>query len=356
MPNLKIVNNHMIAYSYLVSNIEKSTAGFTARGDGHMPRVVILAAADQPLPYNLDEIRAVADVTVTDAEGLPAASEGAPVLFLWDFFSSALRDAWPQAQALEWVHVAAAGVDAMMFEELGASDVVVTNAHGVFDRPIAEFVLASVLAHDKQLHLSKHLQQRSVWKHRELSRTAGTRALVAGTGGIGRATARLLRAAGMDIAGIGRTGRTADPDFGTIYPSDEIAEHVGWADHLVLIAPLTEKTRHMVDATVLTAMKPSAHLINVGRGALVDEDALLLALQSGKIAAASLDVFDTEPLPTTHPFWSMNNVHVSAHMCGDVIGWRDSLADQFLSNLKLWTTGGRLANVVDKEAGYVRAN
>ncbi|MFE4833860.1 D-2-hydroxyacid dehydrogenase [Arthrobacter sp. NPDC056691] len=317
------------------------------------PRVVILATEGQPRPYNLAEIEALADVTVTDAAGLPHAARGADILFLWDFFSSALREAWPHADSLKWAHVAAAGVDAMMFDELRDSGVLVTNAHGTFDRPIAEFVLASILAHDKQLHLSKKLQQQSVWQHRELTRTEGSSALVVGTGGIGRATARLLRAVGMEVRGVGRTARQDDEDFGTVYQSADLAEHAGRADHVVLIAPLTEQTRHMLDAGVLAAMKPSAHLINVGRGALVDEQALIQALRNGQIAAASLDVFSEEPVPASHPFWGMENVHMSAHMCGDVIGWRDALARQFQDNLERWISGGQLNNVVNKERGYV---
>ncbi|WP_404321299.1 D-2-hydroxyacid dehydrogenase [Arthrobacter luteolus] len=320
------------------------------------PRVVILAAPGQPLPVNLAELQALADVRITDAASLPAALPGAQVLFLWDFFSSALADAWQYADSLEWVHVAAAGVDAMLFEDLRRSDVVLTNAHGVFDRPIAEFVLASVLAQDKQLHLSKRLQHEAVWQHRELTGTHGSRALVAGTGGIGRATARLLRAVGLSVRGAGRTAREDDPDFGTVVPSNELAEHAGWADHLVLAAPLTDQTRDLVDGTVLAAMKPSAHLVNVGRGALVDEDALLQALRTGQIAAASLDVFREEPLPASHPFWGMENVHISAHMSGDIRGWRDTLALQFHGNLQRWSAGGDLVNVVDKQRGYVSSS
>ena len=320
------------------------------------PRVVILAAPGQPLPCNLAELEALADVVITDAAGLPAALPGAQVLFLWDFFSSALAEAWPHAASLEWVHVAAAGVDAMLFEELRRSPVRLTNAHGIFDRPIAEFVLASILAHDKQLHLSKRLQHEAVWKHRELTGTHGSRALVVGTGGIGRATARLLRAVGLSVRGAGRTAREGDPDFGTVVPSAELADHAGWADHVVLAAPLTEQTRNLVDDAVLAGMKPSAHLVNVGRGALVDEAALLRALRTGGIAAASLDVFREEPLPASHPFWGMENVHMSAHMSGDIAGWRDSLARQFAASLRRWKAGEEPANVVDKQRGYVSSS
>jgi phosphoglycerate dehydrogenase-like enzyme len=138
-----------------------------------------------------------------------------------------------------------------------------------------------------------------------------------------------------------------------VVPSADLARHAGWADHLVLAAPLTAQTRHLVDARVLAAMKPSAHLVNVGRGALVDEPALLDALRHGRIAAASLDVFEQEPLPAGHPFWELGNVHVSAHMSGDVAGWRDALADQFLAKLDGWIAGRPLADTVDKARGYV---
>jgi phosphoglycerate dehydrogenase-like enzyme len=315
--------------------------------------VVILAAKEQPLPYNLEILEALATVTVTDAAGLPAASADADILFLWDFFSSALKEAWQHANRLQWVHVAAAGVDAMMFDDLRASDVVVTNAHGTFDQPIAEFALASILAQDKQLHRSKRLQQDCRWQHREVTRTEGSRVLVVGTGGIGRATGRLLRAVGMEVRGVGRAAREDDPDFGTVLPSTDLAEHAGWADHIILVAPLTGQTRHMMDAGILAAMKPSAHLVNLGRGALVDEPALIQALREGWIAAASLDVFSEEPLPADNPLWGMENVHISAHMCGDVIGWRDALAEQFQHNLERWVAGEGLANVVDKDRGYV---
>lgn len=317
------------------------------------PQVVVLTAEGTPPPANDAALRELADITYCDAAGLAEALPGTEALFIWDFFSGALRDAWPAADALRWVHVAAAGVDAILFEELRESDVVVTNARGVFDESIAEFVAASVLAHDKLLHESKALQNERTWRHREPRRTAGAQALVVGTGGIGRATARLLRALGMNVRGAGRVAREGDADFGTVVASSELAAHVGDVDHLVLAAPLTDTTRGVVDAEVLAALPEHAHLVNVGRGQLVDEPALVAALQAGDIAAASLDVFVTEPLPADHPFWAMPNVHVSAHMCGDVQGWRDALSDQFETNLRRYVAGESLPDPVDKASGYV---
>lgn len=318
------------------------------------PKVVVLTSPATAAPYNVEKLEEHAEIVWATADSLAEALPGAQILFVWDFFSSALKDAWGQADALRWIHVAAAGVDTLLFDGLRESDVVITNARGAFDVPIAEFVLASILAHDKLLHESKELQQRGVWRHREGRRTAGSHALVVGTGGIGRATGRLLRAVGMDVMGTGRLARDDDPDFGKVVPKEELVSHAGWADHLVLIAPLTEQTRGLVNAEVLGAMKSTAHLVNVGRGPLVDEPAFVEALRSGAIAAASLDVFTQEPLPPAHPFWEMPYVHISAHMSGDVVGWRDTLADQFAENLVRWRRGEELENEVDKRLGYAR--
>jgi phosphoglycerate dehydrogenase-like enzyme len=316
--------------------------------------VVVLCSDAMGKPPHLDPVEARAEVRYTDAAGLAEAIVGAQALFLWDFFSSAVRDVWTQAGDLEWIHVAAAGVDTLLFDELANSDVVVTNAKGVFDQPIAEFVLTSILAVVKDVHRSHDLQAAHEWQHRETRTAASETVLVVGTGSIGRAIARLLRAVGFDVRGAGRTERATDPDFGQVVPSADLVDHVGWADHVVIVAPLTDATRTLVDERVLTAMKPTAHLVNVGRGPIVDEDALVAALQSGTIAAATLDVFQTEPLPADHPLWTTPGVVITPHMSGDVVGWTDILARQFVDNAQRWLDGQPLENVVDKQLGYVR--
>lgn len=297
-----------------------------------------------------------ADFRYCDADGLGQAVEGARALLLWDYFSTALRGAWAHAGALEWIHVAAAGVDKLLFDGLRESDVVVTNARGVFDRPIAEYVLGAVLAHAKGSHASFEFQHRREWRYRETRSIAGAHVLVVGTGGIGRETARLLRAAGMTVRGAGRVAAAEDPDFGTVVTTDDLAAAVGWCDHLVLAAPLTPATRGLVDAGVLKAMKPDAHLVNIARGPIVDEDALLAALTERRIGGATLDVFSVEPLPAEHPLWEAPGAVITAHMSGDVVGFRDTLADQFAENARRWLAGEPLLNVVDKELGYVRGD
>jgi phosphoglycerate dehydrogenase-like enzyme len=287
------------------------------------------------------------------ADGLAEAVHGARALLLWDFFSTAVRDAWPQADQLEWIHITAAGVDTLLFDELRDSDVVVTNARGVFDRPLAEYVLGAVIAYAKDSLTSFDLQRRHEWRHRETRSVTGATALVVGTGGIGREIAKLLRAAGMVVRGAGRRPVDNDPDFGEIVDSAKLAAEAGWCDHLVLAAPLTPATRGLVDAEVLAAMKPDAHLVNIARGPMVDEAALLKALTERRIGGATLDVFDTEPLPPGHPLWDAPNVTVTAHMSADAVGWRDTLAAQFATNVRRWLAGEPLLNVVDKTLGYV---
>jgi phosphoglycerate dehydrogenase-like enzyme len=320
-----------------------------------LPVVVVLCESPDQRPRHLEPLAGRVELRYADAEGLAGAVVDARALFLWDFFSTAVADVWPHCGRLEWIHVAAAGVDTLLFDGLRESSVTVTNARGVFDRPIAEFVLASVLAHAKLLHESRDLQREKVWRHRETRTVVGARALIVGTGAIGRETARLLRAVGLQVRGAGRTARTDDVDFGEVVASADLSRHVGWCDYLVNAAPLVEQTRGLINAEVFAAMRPSAYFINVGRGATVVEADLPEALADKAFDGASLDVFEREPLPADSPLWCLPAVVVSAHMSGDVIGWRDVLARQFVANAERWLAAEPLENVVDTALGYVPA-
>ncbi|MGA5541106.1 D-2-hydroxyacid dehydrogenase [Mycobacterium sp. NPDC051198] len=315
------------------------------------PLIAVLCERETDRVPGLDDVDA--EFRYCDAAGLGQAVEGARALLLWDYFSTALRDVWARADALEWIHVPAAGVDTLLFDRLRESDVVITNARGVFDRPIAEYVLGAVLAYAKGSQASLDFQRRHEWRYRETRSIAGAKALVVGTGGIGREIARLLRAAGLSVRGAGRVAVAADPDFGAVVATDDLNSAVGWCDHLVLAVPLTAATRGLVDAAVLKEMKPDAHLVNIARGPIVDEDALLAALTEHRIGGATLDVFSTEPLPAEHPLWDAPGTVITAHMSGDVVGFRETLADQFADNARRWLAGQPLVNVIDKALGYV---
>lgn len=314
--------------------------------------VVVVLHADH-LPENMEQVSAVAEVRYATADTLRDTVSGADALLLWDFFSPAVERAWDRCKSLRWIHIAAAGVDSLMFDGLVESDVVVTNSRGVFDRPIAEFVLGQILAFAKDSATSAALQRRRVWRHRETERLDTSHALILGTGAIGREIARLLTAVGMSVSGVGRTARAGDTDFGVVYASSDLNRVVDDVDYLILVAPLTDKTRGVVDAEVLSASKPGMRVINVGRGELLDTDALVEHLRSGHVGGAALDVFDTEPLPPNSPLWDAENVVLTPHMSGDVVGWRRELADLFVDNLTRYVNGDELKNVVDKRLGFV---
>ena len=321
------------------------------------PVILVLRPSDPDAPLRtppgLEELEGKAEIRFATASEIGENIAGVDALFLWDFFSDALQQAWPHADSLKWIHVAAAGVDKLLFDELKDSDVVVTNAQGTFDRPIAEWVLGAVLAEAKDFAGNYRYKSQKTWQHREAKRAQGSNALVIGTGAIGREIAQLLSSVGIQVRGAGRRAREDDEDFGDVLLTSELTDHIGWADVIVNAAPLTAQTTEMVNAEVLAAVKPGAHFLNIGRGASVDQPALIEALQSGPLGFASLDVFEEEPLPAESPLWDMENVLISAHMSGDVVGWKHSLAEQFTVNAHRWLRGDELNNVVDKAKGYV---
>ncbi|MFK0116987.1 D-2-hydroxyacid dehydrogenase [Streptomyces sp. NPDC090994] len=309
------------------------------------PAVLVLDASPRP---RLGRLTGRASVEYVDGAGLAARLPSADVLLVWDFRSDAVRRAWPDGGPRpRWVHTASAGVDHLMCPALAASDTVVTNARGIFDEPIAEYVAALVLAMAKDLPRTLELQRERVWRHRESQRVAGGRAVVVGTGPIGRAVGRTLGALGVRTALVGRAARPG------VHGPEDLDRLLSRADWVVAAAPLTEETRGMFDARRFGVMQPSARFVNVGRGPLVVEEALAQALVRRGIAGAALDVFAHEPLSAGSPLWDVPGLIVSPHMSGDTVGWRDELGAQFVELFGLWAAGRPLPNVVDKNRGYV---
>ena len=313
-----------------------------------LPDRPTLLVLDADPPPRLGRLTGRARIVHTDAAGLAARLPEADVLLVWDFTSPAAREAWPGGGPRPgWVHTASAGVDHLMCPELAASDTRVTNARGIFDQPIAEYVAALVLTMAKDLPRTLELQREGAWRHRESQRVAGTRACVVGSGPIGRAVVATLKALGVTTALVGRRSRTG------IHGPDDLGRLMARADWVIAAAPLTAETRGMFDARRFGMMQPSARFINIGRGPLVVEDALAEALVKRWIAGAALDVFEHEPLTPDSPLWEVPGLIVSPHMSGDTIGWRDQLGTQFVELYERWETGRPLLNVVDKKRGYV---
>ncbi|MDQ4117442.1 MAG: D-2-hydroxyacid dehydrogenase [Actinomycetota bacterium] len=286
----------------------------------------------------------------SDAATLTEALCGADVLLTWDFTSDAVREAWTPADAgssVRWVHTASAGVDRVAFPELLNSPAVLTNSRGVFDRPMAEWVLGAILAFAKDLPRTLALQRERTWRHRETEPVAGRSVTVVGSGPIGHAITDLLRATGMRVELVGRTARDG------VHAFEALDGLLPDTQYLVLAAPLTDQTRGLLHAGTLARLPDTARVINVGRGPLIVQDDLVAALSAGTLGGAALDVFEVEPLPDDSPLWTHPDVIVSPHMSGDVVGWRDALVGLFVDNLDRFRHGRVLQNVVDKERGYV---
>jgi len=317
------------------------------------PVVAILGASREEPPPRIGPVVDSASVRfAVDAAELERVLGGADALFVWDFRSTDLRDAWHRADRLEWVHVAGAGVDAVLFPDLVESSVTVSSSRGIFGRSIAEYVLGLILLFAKDFHRSFEYQRNRKWVHRETAMLAGKRLLVVGAGPIGRMLARHARCLGMEVSAVARTARSSDEDFGRVFASEDLDKALPEADYVVIAVPLTAQTEGMFGTAQFERMKRSARLINVGRGRIVDEPALVEALREVQIAGAALDVFWEEPLPQDHPLWDMPQVVISPHMSGDFVGWLGALGELFVDNFQRWRQGDELLNVVDKEKGY----
>jgi phosphoglycerate dehydrogenase-like enzyme len=290
---------------------------------------------------------------VTSSDELRAALPGAEAMLSWNFCADSLRQAWDSARDLRWIHWGGAGVDAAMFAELKQSEIVLTNARGVFDQPMAEWVLGMILCFAKRFPQTLEFQAKHEWNYRLSETAAGKQGLVVGVGSIGRAVGRLLQAAGMRVDGVGRSARDGGADFNHIHAIADLHTQLPLADYVVLITPLTAETRNLFGSAEFAAMARHARFINIGRGALVVEADLLQALHDGQIAGAALDVFVEEPLPEDSPFWSAPNCLVSPHMSGDYFESEAAVADQFMANWARFIAGEPLINVVDKALGFV---
>ncbi len=265
--------------------------------------------------------------------------EGAPI---GTFFSSLTRLA-----TLRWFASPAAGYDAPVFARLASAGVSVTNAH-VNSVPIAEFVIRAVLDEFQDAGAWRSQVGPRSWRIHDWREVAGTTWLVVGLGGIGTEVATRARAFGARVIGCRRRPGADDPTDRTV-TTDQLPEVVGQADVVVLAAPATPETADLVDADFLGRMKEGSVLVNVSRGSLVDEDALVAALDRGVPAVAVLDVFRTEPLPDDHPFWTHPSVRITPHNSAGGMGRLQRQADLFADNLDRFLAGRPLVNDITDE-------
>jgi phosphoglycerate dehydrogenase-like enzyme len=260
----------------------------------------------------------------------------------------------PAMPRLRWIQLISAGVPHELCPAARQRGVTVTNLAGLYGPSIAEHALMMMSVLARNLHLALRHQQQGRWD-REVARTMsdlhGRTLAVVGLGNIGQSIARLARAYGMQVIGCRRRQRPT-PYVDRLYPCQELHAMLAEADYVAVAAPLTPQTEGMLGPAEFAAMKPGVIYVNVSRGPIAQEAALLAALQAGKVAAAGLDVFAVEPLPSDHPFWTMPNVLVSPHYSGETVNNSALPVERFARNLRAWAAGRPLEGVVDLEGGY----
>ena len=263
------------------------------------------------------------------------------------------------AKKLKWIHSTATAVHALMSPELIASEIVVTNARDVHGPVVAEHALALAFALAKRLPQAVRFQQQKHWAQHDLWESSprprelnGATMTIMGMGGIGRPLADLASSVGMRVIGVREHPERECDGVDLMYGFDALEEALSEGDFVVLALPVTPKTHHLINAERLARLQPEAYLINVGRGVLIDEDALVRALRAKSFAGAALDVTSEEPLPPESPLWEMENVLITPHIAGLTEFMWERHYGHYTENLRRFLMGEPLLWVVDKEKGY----
>ena len=304
----------------------------------------------------LEQLPPESTIVVGDSlEAFERSADDASVIYNWSLAGGLLRDVFRIAPKVRWVHTRAAGIDNLLFPELVDSNVTMTNGTGVFSQPLGEFVLGAMLYFAKDFRRMIRLQQAGVWDPFDVVAISGQTVGIVGYGDIGRAVATRAKSMGMRVLGLKRHGAplyNVDPLVNRIYGPGELSEMLAQSDYVVVAAPLTPETRGMMGEKEFGAMKTGAVIINIGRGPVIDEPAMLRALIENRIRGAVLDVFDREPLPAGHPFYKLENVLLSPHCADHTADWMDQAMLFFLAQYERFCKGEPLLNVVDKRLGY----
>lgn len=260
-----------------------------------------------------------------------------------------------RANNLKWIQATGAGVDNLLYPEMVESDVIITNASGVHPIPIAEHTFALILAITRGLIKSFEGKARRKWVHNEvfIDELYGKTIGIVGYGRIGQGIAMVAKGFGMKVIALKRdVNKTIKIVPDELLGRDSLDELLSKSDIVVLIVPLTKDTYHMIGERELKLMKPTSILVNVARGKVVDENALIKAIKERWIFGAGLDVFDTEPLPPDSELWELDNVVITPHIAGLNPYYTDRLLDIFIRNLKVYPDVSKMINVVDKKLGY----
>jgi len=262
-----------------------------------------------------------------------------------------LKKLWPRVKSARWLHSFTAGLESVLFPELVESALPMSNAKGLYGRSLGEFAIAASLYFAKDFRRMMKSQEAGIWDPFDVEELTGATFGIIGYGGIGREAAVRAKALGMRVLATKRHP-APDPHVDQMMPPAAICDLLAACDYVLLCAPNTPETRGMIGEKEIACMKKNAVFINVGRGPVVVESALVRALETGAIKGAALDVFDQEPLPEGHAFYRLNNVLLSPHCADHTPTWLDESMDFFVQNFERFRKGEPLLNLVDKKLGY----
>ena len=320
-----------------------------------MDDIIVLVLAD-PAEPQLAMLNALPGATISAGKTPAAFERTAPhaSVILHGSSAALLREIWPMAPRVRWVHTLSAGLDGLLFPALVESPVPLTNARGAFSDALAEFVIGAVLFFAKDFRRLVLSQMARKWEQFDIAEIGGQTLGLVGYGDIGRAVASRASALGLKVVALRRRPELSrdDPYVTHVFSADRMPEMLAQSDYVVVVAPLTNESRGMIGEAEFESMKPGAVLINVGRGPVVNERALVRALEQRRIRGAALDVFDTEPLPASHPFYNLDNVLLSPHSADHTPDWKERTMRVFLENFERFRRGEPLLNVVNKKLGY----
>ena len=308
-------------------------------------RLLVIAPPDfAPLDTLRREAPDVELIVGTEAEVLRPDAPRCDAVLVAPWFGSLLVELWRELANVRWIHAISAGVEFLPFDLLRRrSTILVTNSRGLYADALGEFAIAAMLWFAKDLRRLVRNQDARKWERYTVERLSGKTAGIIGYGGIGRAIGTRAAALGMRVIGVGRRQAFGEPT---------IEDAMTQSDYVVLSAPLTPRTFRFISRERIALMKPSAVLINVGRGKTVDEEALVDALQNKRIRGAALDVFEQEPLPPEHPLWALDNVLISPHTADSTSDVHERAMQFFIENLRRFRAGEALENVVDTAEQY----
>jgi phosphoglycerate dehydrogenase-like enzyme len=328
-----------------------------------MHSLIVISDPADPLLALLDELPPETSIAVGNRpEAFANAAPEAEAILNWLLSGTVLRQVFGLCPRVKWVHTRTAGLDKLLFPALIESPAQLTNGSGVFSPSLGEFALAAILYFAKDLRRMIRSQQAAQWAPFDVEMISGRTVGIVGYGDIGRAVASRVRAMGMEVLAVKRHAPPSGADDRSsssaglaptdVYGPERLTEMLSRCDYVVVAAPLTPETRAMIGAREFAAMKPDAVIVNVGRGPVIDEAAMLQALTEKRIKGAALDVFDQEPLPADHPFYKLENVLLSPHCADNTVGWETNAMRFFLAQYNRFRIGEPLLNVVDKKLGY----